>query len=436
MLLLCLPGEVRASSAAAPGQGSCVTDSCHAAIVKSASLHGPVGMGECLSCHVQKGKHKFEPIRNAGKLCSQCHEEMNTQAYVHDPVNKGSCLLCHDPHGSPNRFQLRAPSGELCFRCHDRTRFAAKFVHGPVAVGSCVACHSPHQSRNKALLISPGNEVCYSCHQDKGEELRGAKFVHAPVAQSCVNCHNPHGGNFRYNLLVEGADALCFTCHGDKAKSIKEAAVPHQALGTERKCLACHEPHGSRYVKQLIKEPADLCLGCHNREYNGANGRISNIRAVLDHNTDHHGPIRQKDCSGCHNAHGSPNFRMLREQFPQVFYAGYNPENYRLCFQCHEKNLANEERTRTMTNFRNGDQNLHFVHVNKTVKGRTCRACHDAHATNNPRHVRNDVPFAKWQLPIGFTRTDKGGTCLPGCHQLYKYDRDSPVPNRPPVSAR
>ncbi len=415
---------------------ACITDSCHATMGKNKFVHGPVAGGECLSCHKQKNKHKFEPISNVGKLCYECHEQQNNQKVIHSPVKEGKCTKCHDPHQSPNKFQLRAAGGDLCFLCHDKPIIEGKFVHGPAAVGSCTACHSPHQSANAKLLFASGNEVCFSCHADKAEEFKSKKFVHAPVQKSCVNCHNPHSGNYRYNLKAEGNRDLCLTCHTDKEKTIKEATVPHKGLDTEKKCLACHDPHVSNYVKQLIKEPAQLCLGCHDREYNGQNGRIANMKAVLESNTDHHGPIKQNDCSGCHNAHGSKNFRMLREYFPEVFYAGYSQDNYRLCFMCHEKSIANNAKTTTLTNFRNGEQNLHFVHVNKDVKGRTCRACHDAHATNNPRHIRDAVPFAKWQLPVGFTKTDTGGKCQPGCHQLFRYDRNNPVLNKPPVTAR
>jgi hypothetical protein len=97
---------------------------------------------------------------------------------------------------------------------------------------------------------------------------------------------------------------------------------------------------------------------------------------------------------------------------------------------CHEQTIAQEKFTTTLTGFRNGKQNLHYVHVNLKVKGRTCRACHDAHATNNPKHIRDGVPFGAWNLPINFEKTAAGGQCLPGCHQLFKYDREKEVFNR------
>ena len=93
-----------------------------------------------------------------------------------------------------------------------------------------------------------------------------------------------------------------------------------------------------------------------------------------------------------------------------------------LCFQCHESTLVLEERTTTLTNFRDGDRNLHYLHVN-SEKGRSCRACHEVHASNLPFHMRVSVPYGEsdWLLPINFAKTETGGTCTPGCHQTAAY---------------
>jgi predicted CXXCH cytochrome family protein len=174
----------------------------------------------------------------------------------------------------------------------------------------------------------------------------------------------------------------------------------------------------------------DTCMICHDKPLDTPTGKVLNMEQFLAANKEAHGPILQKDCSACHNAHGSDNFRMLKEDFPPVFYAPFDLKKYNLCFNCHEKTLVLDPKTTTLTGFRNGDQNLHYVHVNKSVKGRTCRACHDVHATNNPRHVRDAVPFGGWDLPVGFVKKENGGSCLPGCHQRFDYDRKSPVKNR------
>ena len=83
--------------------------------------------------------------------------------------------------------------------------------------------------------------------------------------------------------------------------------------------------------------------------------------------------------------------------------------------------------------------NLHYLHVNRETKGRTCRACHETHASSNEQHIRESVPFGTggWQLPIGFKKSASGGSCAPGCHAPYKYDRVEPIvyakPDKPAI---
>jgi predicted CXXCH cytochrome family protein len=420
-------GENRAQ--AAPKE-SCVSEKCHSKMGKEKFVHGPVATGDCGFCHKSEGKHSFKPIKNVGALCYECHDKLDTLKAVHKPVKDGNCTGCHNPHQSPNKFQLQAEGAELCFRCHDKKIAGGKFVHGPVAVGSCSTCHNPHQTNFPKMLMAAANDVCYACHGDKQDEFKRKKNMHPPVADRCTGCHNPHSADFKFNLVADSKRDLCFTCHVDKKDEIAAATVKHGGLETDKKCLACHDPHVSNFPKLLSAAPADSCMACHDREYKKGNYTVANMKEVLANNKDLHGPIRQKDCSGCHNTHGSSNFRMLREYFPALFYAPYDERNYKLCFMCHEKNLAKQEFTTTMTNFRNGNQNLHFVHVNKMVKGRTCRACHDAHGTNNPKHVRDAVPFGAWDLPVNFQKTENGGKCVPGCHQLFVYDRTKMFTNR------
>lgn len=409
---------------------SCVTDKCHPKMGKDKFVHGPVAVGQCTACHIPIDKHKFAPIKNVGAVCYKCHDRVDTKKGVHKPVKEGNCTKCHDAHQSPYKFQLRADGANLCFMCHDKKIAAGKFVHGPVAVGGCPMCHNPHQTDYPKLLNASGNNVCFACHTDKAEAFKGKKFVHKPVADKCVNCHSPHAADYKYNLKADGSMDLCLGCHKDKKEWIAKVKTKHGGLDTDKKCLACHDPHVSDYVKQLIKPPVELCMTCHDKPLDTPDGKIMNMKDYLAKNKDKHGPIKQGDCSSCHNTHGSDNFRILRKYFPPLFYAPFDPKNYELCFSCHEKSLVLDPKTSTLTNFRNGDQNLHYVHVNKAVKGRTCRACHDAHATNNPKHIRDAVPFGAWALPIGYQKTETGGSCTPGCHQKFTYDRNNPVKNR------
>lgn len=420
-----------------PTKDSCITDKCHSRMGKDKFVHGPVAVGECMVCHkgeadkhrLSPAKIKFAPIKKVSDLCFQCHDRVDAMNTVHPPVKEGICTSCHSPHESPYKFQLYEQPPKLCFRCHDKKIAQGKFIHGPIAVGGCVICHNPHQSNFPRMLKAAGNDVCFTCHTDKAEAFKEKKFLHKPVKEKCINCHSPHAGDYKYNFKVDGTRDLCFGCHKDKKEWVAKVKTKHGGLDTERHCLACHDPHVSNYIKQLVGQPMDVCMKCHDKPLDTPTGKILNMKDYLAKNKDFHGPIRQKDCSACHNTHGSDNFRMLRKYFPPVFYAPFDPKNYELCFSCHEKTLVLDPKTTTLTGFRNGDQNLHFVHVNKPDKGRTCRACHDAHATTNPKHIRNAVPFGAWEIPINYTRTADGGGCLPGCHGPKKYNRITPVKN-------
>ncbi len=411
-------------------ESSCMTAQCHGELQEQKFIHGPISAGECALCHGESPKHRddpqkytFQKIENASETCYACHEQFETKEFVHSPVEEGECAACHDPHGSPNKFQLLGGGGELCFNCHDEDLVGEKYVHGPAAVGGCVACHDPHTADYAKNLRAEGPDLCYTCHTDKADAISSAEHVHTPVSEDCTSCHNPHSAQEKF-MLSEKSPSLCLDCHDDQKEKIEAATVKHGALEADRSCLNCHDAHMSNIAKNLTMEPMDLCMSCHNRSYEQENGPdITNMEKLLAENTDHHGPIKQKDCSGCHNPHGSENFRLLRNPYPPTFYMPFAENNYSLCFSCHEKTLVLEPETTKLTNFRNGNQNLHFTHVNKPIKGRTCRACHETHGSNYPKHIREAVPFGSWNLPVIFQKTETGGSCTTGCHQEKKYDR-------------
>ncbi len=415
---------------------SCITAACHAEINQVKYVHGPVAEGECSQCHGENPGHiknpknnKFKMIDNVSEKCYACHDTFAVKQFIHSPVEEGECTSCHNPHGSDYKFQMLSRGAEVCFECHDDEIIKAKWVHGPAAVGGCIACHEPHVSDYEKNLRAKGSELCYMCHTDKAESILQAAFVHKPVTEDCAGCHNPHSAAKEYMLEADAPD-LCIGCHEDIKDQVNNVSVKHGAIDRDKSCLNCHDAHMSQIAKNLKMEPMDLCLSCHDREYKREKGAsVSNITKWLNENKEHHGPIKQKDCSGCHNPHGSNSFRILRNDYPPTFYKPFAVENYNLCFGCHEKTIALNPDTTKLTNFRNGNQNLHFLHVNKAIKGRTCRACHETHASNYPKHIRESVPFGVWDLPVNFEKTESGGSCAPGCHKIKQYDRVKKVKN-------
>jgi len=360
--------------------------------------------------------HAAAPSVAAPGTCVQCHGDVVKHTVLHP--KSSDCVSCHVPKArDAHQFTVKT-----CASCHQMVKQTDKYVHGPVAAGECLACHDPHGSDEPQMVRMFGAELCERCHVDMKARLAEKRFTHAPVKEDCSSCHNPHASPSKYQIRVDSAEQ-CLGCHKTLRKELVTARVQHEAVAVDRECVNCHDPHASDLDKQLKGSSMELCLSCHDKEQDAPGGKVQNVKSWLETHTDLHGPIRQQDCVGCHLPHDSEHFRLLRKDYPEKFYSPYDPKNYELCFMCHEPDLAKVERTSTVTGFRDGDRNLHFLHVNRTEKGRTCRACHEAHSSTMPKHLRETVPFGEWQLPVGYQPTPDGGRCTPGCHLPMEYTR-------------
>ena len=432
----------REAAGGSPSVGTtqgCISSGCHEDLADRRYSHGPVTLGLCLSCHsydeettpYEAGEdHYFDTLDRDGRLCLRCHESQTTEAFVHYPLRRFKCLACHDPHGSDNMGMMLFPKmADNCFECHELDEEEdVTFVHAPTEAGACTTCHDPHGAPNAFQLLAPGPELCFRCHTDVRDSIAATRYAHRPVMEDCAKCHNPHGAG-RASLLREDVPGLCLGCHTEMEEHIRTATTKHGALTEERSCLACHDPHVANLDRQLRDTPINLCLSCHDEPILAENRVLKDMKTYLEANPDHHGPIRTGDCGACHNPHGSNNTAILKKAFPKEFYAPFELERYSLCFSCHEQSLVTDPETETLTNFRNGLQNLHFTHVNREKKGRTCRSCHDIHASRHPKHLADAVPFGSWKLPIGFQKAVNGGSCSPGCHLPRSYDRLEAVDN-------
>lgn len=411
----------------------CVTSQCHTSVKDFKQVHGPVNVNACDACHTLEdaSKHTFKHARTPEQTCTFCHQmELSNAKVIHKPLKEGQCMNCHNPHGGFDRNMLRSKSmGDLCKTCHQDPTANHSSIHGPVAAGACGACHQPHTSNNEHLLVKTGKELCLSCHQEMGKQLKDTRFMHKPVAENqCTTCHDAHASDSPGVLKGEPLKLCTTECHQDIRKAAFEAKHKHQAVIEDRACVNCHTAHGGDLAKLMKSKPIDICLKCHDKSIRLDDGKT--IAAVNDISKDGmslHGPLREGTCGGCHNVHGSDYTRLLTQEYPESFYAGFKVESYGLCFTCHDKQLALTKETDKLTGFRNGQQNLHFLHVNKDTRGRTCRACHSTHASTQDMHVRESVPYGQWQLPVSFTPNANGGSCTPGCHQSYAYDRKTPV---------
>lgn len=367
--------------------------------------------------------------------------------YMHEPFKMGACQICHIPKGDNPAALVKNNIHEICYECH-KTKYTKEFDHKPVKDGQCTKCHDPHQSDTpKMLKGSSVNDTCLKCHDKVNGAKDVTKFItmngkykHKPAEKSCLECHDPHTSNYKTLMKKEVGLEFCLDCHSsikdhrDMRKWINNAKYKHGAVGDSKgKCLECHDPHSSNHPSILKKDSVQVCLECHNKSLKSKEdgGTLINIAQHLKENPNWHKPIKEADskdggCNACHYAHGSDNFSILKKSFTKNFYADLENKDF-FCFKCHKETKITERFTTNndVTKFRDGDINLHYLHVNDK-KGRTCRACHDEHASKNKYLIRDYTDFNSIKFPLRFIDGPNGGSCAPACHKKFEYDRSTP----------
>lgn len=407
-------------------EGSCSAAACHGPLLMKPVKHAVIDGDNCDMCHEAKDEnaHTFALSEKVEELCTGCHEAYEKK-HVHEPVSGGDCTMCHDPHASKAKGLLITDSVEaLCAECHDDVVEGLDHLHGPVATGDCLTCHDAHESEHSGLLTDAEPALCFACHSEMAEAMGGFSEKHAPVEDGCLLCHTPHGGGST-KFLSDAPLELCGGCHDDVTEKMNDSAHSHAKAGGERACLACHDPHASNHAGVLVTSQDKLCVSCHGEPIAKEKGTVAPVGAHIAARPVKHGPIAEGECAICHTPHGSDARGMVSGAYPGSFYAAWDEDTYELCFMCHDAEAFEQAETADATAFRDGRRNLHHLHVNKDRKGRTCRACHEVHAGERPKLIAETVRFGTWDLPIGFTASDVGGTCQPGCHKPYAYDRTS-----------
>ena len=198
-------------------------------------------------------------------------------------------------------------------------------------------------------------------------------------------------------------------------------------------CVGCHKFENGKQPFTLRENIPKLCIGCHGMKMKDELGQPQpSIRSIFEAagkppeegGLRLHKPFADGNCTCCHNPHTSSDRRMLDRPYPTTnYYDGFSPDRF-MCFKCHNERAFTEPRTLDATRFRNGNLNLHYRHVNRDHKGRSCRLCHEHHASTYDALIRKEAPFGTKIIPITeFSRTENGGSCAPTCHIPVKYNR-------------
>jgi predicted CXXCH cytochrome family protein len=437
---------------------NCTASGCHAGEVGARFLHAPTAAGACDMCHqyLDESKHTFTLKHQGAALCDFCHIGKTDGAglHMHKPVQDGQCIACHNPHGSEIRNLLRGENtASTCLTCHEAVLKDRPHVHSPMTgpQADCLGCHKAHSSVLPRLLVAQGRDLCLRCHADveRHPAMAGvpqhsgvapviaatsdvaatsasspALVMHEPFTGDCLQCHDQHAAT-EPNLLKHNSTALCISCHNDIAQKTAQSTVPHSAATSDRACLNCHLPHVSAEMHLLREGQLTLCMDCHNTPIARPDGtKIESVATMMAAGQHLHGALDNGQCGQCHDVHGGSHRALLVRPYTTSFYQAFDDQAYALCFGCHKRELATERLTTTATNFRNGDVNLHYVHVTEPGdKGRSCRVCHATHSAANPQQVRDSAPYGQWNMPLAFTQADNGGSCGAGCHRARTYNR-------------
>jgi predicted CXXCH cytochrome family protein len=391
---------------------------CHSDLTEYRNMH-PIMEEGCETCHQPTGDEHpieggFRLTETMPDLCYMCHDNFEKEN-LHYPAAEGECLSCHSPHGSENSSLLLAPVNKVCAECHDAGVPDNFTVHYPFTESSCTDCHDPHQSDNNGLLKSALPSLCFECHENE-VEMEGRESLHYPYGEeTCTTCHKPHISE-QPKLLAQPLPDLCFNCHEEST-----SAYPHSPV-KDGKCMSCHKPHASTQGSLLIAENKEVCLNCHSKTYRTDSTLVNNIGQLISKSTYVHSAIEMDGCATCHAGHGTENASLLRKKYPAGFYTEAKAENFALCFDCHDGTILEEDVNVSGTNFRNGSQNLHYVHINGD-KGRSCSMCHNVHASSNEHLIKETATYGKWNMKMNYKVLENGGSCFPGCHGELKYDR-------------
>lgn len=402
---------------------TCVTPACHATFRDDAFHHAPIAANACGTCHADdSGGHVYPLAHPKDALCSGCHSIAEKHRFQHKAMSDDGCLACHTPHSGKDRMLLRqGTTTATCAQCHPR--LDAPKSHKPYAAGSCDSCHDPHGADNPTLIFGgEGLDQCRQCHADIVDRVETSLHSHCAIERGCLACHSPHAAEHD-GLLPAPPRDLCVTCHPDVGKTVGAATVSHDAVLAGHQCVNCHDPHASDHPKMLRDSQAKVCLSCHDKAVKATDGRqIPEMATALAAAPVVHGAIRHGDCSACHSMHGGEHARLLKEALPNVPLGPYDARNYALCFSCHDPKLA--ERA-SATQFRDGNKNLHEIHLRGDERSSGCGSCHTVHTGELPRLIAKTVNFqgSGWAMPIDFTITEDGGSCTPGCHEPLAYSR-------------
>lgn len=159
-----------------------------------------------------------------------------------------------------------------------------------------------------------------------------------------------HAAGNKFNLKKGAKGKNCLNCHDRFEEMLKKPFI-HTPL-KNWDCTGCHNPHASRHGKFLDADAAQICVSCHTK--------VLPEKAVSTHKV-----AREGTCVKCHDPHAAK------------YKFNLHKSGKTLCFECH-KELGSKVAA------------AKYKHM---PVGKGCVSCHDPHAsTGGPTLLKKNVP--------------------------------------------
>lgn len=269
--------------------------------------------------------------------------------------------------------------------------------------GKCASCHKGHGVSGTAMLPIAEEEFCYQCHGDITDIQRSTRESRVSVTANLKNLRKEFLKPNRHPVELKSNRPLDFFSDSSGV-----------FISTQSECLDCHRGHGvsqtphspglsrKRSPKNENEFEFQLCYQCHAR-ISQVSLAQKDIKTKFDTSNPSFHPVEASgknmdvpslispydissviNCTDCHNnsdlagpkgPHGSDFEFILERNYVLGDYASEGPQQYALCYKCHDRNSIL------------GDQSFPYHNLHVVQVGTSCFSCHDSHGNEKYSHL-------------------------------------------------